>query len=221
MTRSPRTSGWPGGQDRTLTVPHPLTAREAHTTPEATVNPISSLLDEHPLDEIAVILGERGIPGGWGRPYTARSLTAVCRDRGIPGHGTGCGAAGYLTAAETAAETAARLGTTIPTVNKWQRAGGASTPSPSTTAAATSTAPGSNPQPRAYHRRAGRRSRRPHVSTVQFSRKPENVRRHATNTTTDTRSAGTAPPAPKHSLTVGEGSIVKPTLSNSRCGSRR
>ena len=76
----------PGGQDRTLTVPRPLTAWEAHTTPEATVALISSLLDEHPFDEIAVILGERGITGGWGRPYTVHSLAAVCRARGIPGH---------------------------------------------------------------------------------------------------------------------------------------
>ena len=109
----------PGGQDRTLTVPRPLTAWEAHTTPGATVTLISSLLDEHPFDEIAVILGERGITGGWGRPYTVHSLAAVCRDRGIPDHGTRLRAAGYLTAAETAAQ----LGTTIPTVNKWQRAG--------------------------------------------------------------------------------------------------
>ena len=109
----------PGGQDRTLTVPRPLTAWEAHTTPEATVTLISSLLDEHPFHEIAVILAERGITGGWGRPYTVHSLAAVCRDRGIPDHGARLRAAGNLTAAETAA----RLGTTIPTVNKWQRAG--------------------------------------------------------------------------------------------------
>ena len=109
----------PGGQDRTLTVPRPKTAWEAHTTPEQTVALISDLLDEHPFDEIAVILGERGITGGWGRPCTAHSLAAVCRDRGIPDHGARLRATGYLTAAETAA----RLGTTIPTVNKWQRAG--------------------------------------------------------------------------------------------------
>ena len=109
----------PGGQDRTLTVPRPLTAWEAHTTPEATVALISSLLDEHPFHEIAVILGERGITGGWGRPYTVHSLAAVCRDRGIPDHGTRLRAAGYLTATETAA----RLGVTVPTITKWQRAG--------------------------------------------------------------------------------------------------
>jgi len=109
----------PGGQHRTLTVPRPLTAWEAHTTPEATVALISGLLDEHPFDQIAVILGERGITGGWGRPCTAHSLAAVCRDRGIPDHGTRLRAAGYLTATETAA----RLGVTVPTITKWQRAG--------------------------------------------------------------------------------------------------
>jgi len=109
----------PGGQDRTLTVPRPLTAWEAHTTPETTVALISDLLDDHPYCEVAVILGERGITGGWGRRYTAHSVAAVCRDRGIPDHGTRLRAAGYLTAAETAA----RLGVTVPTITKWQRAG--------------------------------------------------------------------------------------------------
>ncbi len=91
----------PGGQDRTLTVPRPLTAWEAHTTPEATVALISSLLDEHPFDQIASILNQRGITGGWGRPYTAHSLAAVCRARGIPGHSERLRAAGYLTDTET------------------------------------------------------------------------------------------------------------------------
>jgi DNA-binding transcriptional MerR regulator len=109
----------PGGQHRTLTVPRPLTAWEAHTTPEATVNLISSLLGEHPFDQIAVILGERGITGGWGRPYTTASLAALCRARGIPGHAERLRAAGYLTATETAAQ----LGVTVPTITRWQRAG--------------------------------------------------------------------------------------------------
>jgi DNA invertase Pin-like site-specific DNA recombinase/DNA-binding transcriptional MerR regulator len=109
----------PGGQDRTLTIPRPLTAWEAHTTPETTVALISDLPDEHPFGQIAVILGERGITGGWGRPYTVHSLAAVCRARSIPDHGTRLRAAGYLTAAEAAA----RLGVTVPTITKWQRAG--------------------------------------------------------------------------------------------------
>ena len=108
-----------GGQDRTLTVPRPLTAWEAHTTPEETITLISGLLDKHPFGETAAILNERGITGGWGRPYTAHSAAAVCRARGVPGHGERLRAAGYLTAAEVAA----RLGVTVPTIAKWQRAG--------------------------------------------------------------------------------------------------
>ena len=109
----------PGGQDHTLTVPRPLTAWEAHTTPAETVTLIDELLGEHPFDEIAAILSERGITGGWGRPYTVPSLAALCRARGIPDHSARLRAAGYLTAAETAA----RLGTAIPTVNRWQPSG--------------------------------------------------------------------------------------------------
>ena len=109
----------PGGQHHTLTVLRPLTAWEAHTTPEATITLISGLLDEHPYGEIAVILNDRGITGGWGRPYTVQNLAALCHARGIPGHGERLRAAGYLTAAEVAAQ----LGVAVPTITKWQRAG--------------------------------------------------------------------------------------------------
>ena len=126
----------PGGQDRTLTVPRPLAAWEAHTTPGATVTLISSLLDEHPFHEIAVILGERGITGGWGRPYTVHSLAAVCRDRGIPDHGIRLRAAGYLTAAETAAQ----LAPPSPPLTS------ASGPDSSPTAASTAAAPACSPR---------------------------------------------------------------------------
>jgi DNA invertase Pin-like site-specific DNA recombinase len=109
----------PGGQDRTLTVPRPLTAWEAHTTPAETIAVISELLDQHPFDEITVILADRGITGGWGRPYTVPSLAHICRTRGIPGHGERLRATGLLTAAEIAAQ----LGTTVATISKWQRTG--------------------------------------------------------------------------------------------------
>jgi DNA invertase Pin-like site-specific DNA recombinase/DNA-binding transcriptional MerR regulator len=108
-----------GGQHHTLAVPRPLTAWEAHTTPEATITLISKLLDEHPYTEVAAILNERGITGGWGRPCTAHSVAALCRARGIPSHAERLRAAGYLTATETAA----RLGVTVQAITKWQRAG--------------------------------------------------------------------------------------------------
>ena len=109
----------PGGQHHTLDVPRPLTAWEAHTTPEATITLINGLLDEHTYGEIAAILNKRGITGGWGRPYTVQNLAALCRARGIPGHGERLRAVGYLTAAEVAAQ----LGAAVPTITKWQRSG--------------------------------------------------------------------------------------------------
>lgn len=108
-----------GGQEHVLDVPRPLTAWESHTTSAGTVALISGLLEEHPYCEVAALLNDRGIASGWGQPYTAHSVAFVCRSRGIPGRAERLRAAGYLTAAETAA----RLGVTVPTIAKWQRAG--------------------------------------------------------------------------------------------------
>src|ERR1022692_1427967 len=104
-----------GGQHHTLTVPRPLTAWEQHTTPQATVDLIGQLLDDHPFDEIAAILAERGVTGGWDRPYTVQSLAAVCQSPGIPGHGERLRARGMLTLAQAAAA----LGVSGPTVMRW------------------------------------------------------------------------------------------------------
>ena len=49
-----------GGQHHTLTLPRPLTATEQHTTSPATVQLIDELLNDHPFDEIAAILNNRG-----------------------------------------------------------------------------------------------------------------------------------------------------------------
>ncbi len=108
-----------GGQHHTLTVPRPLTAWEQHTTSETTVALIDQLLNDHPFDKIAAILGERGITGGWGRPYTVQNLAALCQARGIPTHAQRLRARGMLTLQETAAQ----LGVTAPTVMTWHRAG--------------------------------------------------------------------------------------------------
>jgi len=109
----------PGGQDHTLTVPRPLTAWEAHTTSEATTARIDELLDDHPFDEIAGILGEEGVTGGWGKPFTIAALSALCKARGIPSHASRLRAAGLLTAGQAAAA----LGVSGATVMRWHRAG--------------------------------------------------------------------------------------------------
>ena len=75
-----------GGQHHTLTLPRPLTATEQHTTDPATVQLIDELLNDHTFNEIAAILGDRGITGGWGRAFTVQNLAALCRARGLSTH---------------------------------------------------------------------------------------------------------------------------------------
>ena len=108
-----------GGQQHTLSVPRPLRAWEAHTTPPSTIALIDEMLDQHTYDETVAILNQRGLTGGWGKPFTVVSLTQLCRNRGIPSHGDRLRAAGMLTLDEIAAQ----LGVTAATVKIWQRRG--------------------------------------------------------------------------------------------------
>ena len=108
-----------GGQHHTLTLPRPLTAAEQHTTSPATVQLISELLNDHPFDEIAAILKNRGITGGWGRAFTVPSLAALCRARGLSTHASRLRAKGMLTITEIAAD----LQVTPQTIGKWHRRG--------------------------------------------------------------------------------------------------
>ena len=91
----------PGGANRSLTLPRPLRAWEAHTTPEATVALIAELVADHPYDEVVKILNERGVTGGWGKPFNVPSLTALCQSRGIADLRRRLRAAGMLTVEET------------------------------------------------------------------------------------------------------------------------
>jgi DNA invertase Pin-like site-specific DNA recombinase/DNA-binding transcriptional MerR regulator len=108
-----------GGQHHILTLPRPLTAAEQHTTSPATVDLISQLLDDHPFDEIAAILNNRGITGGWGRAFTVHNLAALCRARGLSTHADRVRASGMLTISEIAAD----LQVTPQTIGKWHRRG--------------------------------------------------------------------------------------------------
>jgi DNA invertase Pin-like site-specific DNA recombinase/DNA-binding transcriptional MerR regulator len=108
-----------GGQHHILTLPRPLTAAEQHTTGPATVELIDQLLNDHPFDEITVILNERGVTGGWGRPYTTASLAGLCRARGLPSHADRLTTQGLLTLDQIAAG----LSVTAPTIRKWQQLG--------------------------------------------------------------------------------------------------
>jgi DNA invertase Pin-like site-specific DNA recombinase len=108
-----------GGQHHTLTVPRPLRAWEQHTTPAATLTLIDELLAEHTYDETTRILNDRGLTGGWGKPFTVPSLTALCKARGIPSPRDRLRAAGMLTLDEIAAQ----FDVTPATIKGWQRRG--------------------------------------------------------------------------------------------------
>jgi Recombinase/Recombinase zinc beta ribbon domain len=58
-----------GGQDHTLTMPVPKTARELRQTPPHIIEAIDELLDHHTHAEIAAILSTRGHTSGQGRPF--------------------------------------------------------------------------------------------------------------------------------------------------------
>jgi DNA invertase Pin-like site-specific DNA recombinase len=108
-----------GGQQHTLNVPRPLRAWEAHTTPPTTITLIDQLLDEHTYDETVTILNDKGLTGGWGKPFTVTSLTQLCRIRGIRSHHDRLRAQGMLTLDEIAQQ----LGVSAQTVKIWQRRG--------------------------------------------------------------------------------------------------
>lgn len=108
-----------GGQRHTLSIPRPLRAWEAHTTPPTTIALIHELLDEHTYDQTVKILNERGLTGGWGHPFTVMSLTQLCRNRGIPSHHQRLRAQGMLTLYEIADQ----LGVTTQTLKIWHRRG--------------------------------------------------------------------------------------------------
>jgi hypothetical protein len=65
------------------------------------------------------ILNERGLTGGWGKPFNVPSLTQLCRLRGIPSLRDRLLAVGMLTAEQMATE----LGVTNQTIKVWQRRG--------------------------------------------------------------------------------------------------
>ncbi len=108
-----------GGAIHTLTLPRPLNAWELHTTSDATLALIEELLEDHPFDEVVGILNERGVTGGWGKPFSVASLAQLCRLRKIPSLRDRLLSAGMLTLEEIAAN----FSVTPQTIKIWQRRG--------------------------------------------------------------------------------------------------
>jgi DNA invertase Pin-like site-specific DNA recombinase len=109
----------PGGSTHDLTLPRPLNAWEAHSTPASTIALIEGLLADHTYDEAVTILNGSGLTGGWGKPFNVASLRQLCRNRGIPDLRQHLVAQGMLTLDEMAAQ----FGVTRETVKIWHRRG--------------------------------------------------------------------------------------------------
>jgi hypothetical protein len=72
-----------GGAHKTLNLPLPLQSWQKCVTPSAVVNEIDQLLNQHTVLEIAVILNERGIMSGAGRPFHAQLVARLVRSYGL------------------------------------------------------------------------------------------------------------------------------------------
>jgi hypothetical protein len=106
-----------GGALHTLTVPRPLQAWEAHATPHNILALIDELLAEHTNDETVKILNDKGITGGWGKPFTVSSLTQLCHSRNIPDLHQRLRQHGMLTLEEIANQ----LGVNTRTIKRWKQ----------------------------------------------------------------------------------------------------
>ena len=110
---------FPAGQHNSMRLPRPQNAWQLHTTSDTTIAAIDELLNTHPFDETVTILNQRGLTGGWGKPFTVASLATLCRNRNIPNHADRLRAAGMVSIDELAAE----LGVTTATAKSWHRLG--------------------------------------------------------------------------------------------------
>jgi MerR HTH family regulatory protein len=109
----------PGGACHSLTVPRPLRAWEAHSTPPATLDLVDELLAEHPHDQAVKVLNQRGVRNGWGKAFSVASISWLCKAHNIPDLRQRLQAQGMLTLDEIAAQ----FDVTTQTIKIWQRRG--------------------------------------------------------------------------------------------------
>ena len=110
---------WRGGQDHSMTLPRPLNAWQERQTPQATINLIDQLLDEHTYRQVTGILTQRGITSGEGNTFTTGRLRAHCDRYRLRSHYQRLRDAGLLTLDEIASE----LGAHPSSIKRWYRLG--------------------------------------------------------------------------------------------------
>jgi DNA invertase Pin-like site-specific DNA recombinase len=108
-----------GGATRSFTLPRPLPAPELRKTNEAVIREIDHLLEEHTEREIAVILNQKGVRSGAGKPFTRSMIVHLKYAYNLTDRYSRLRAAGKLTVDEVAE----RLGIRVGSVKKWRDRG--------------------------------------------------------------------------------------------------
>jgi DNA invertase Pin-like site-specific DNA recombinase len=108
-----------GGQNHTLNLPLPLNAWQQRQTPQATIDLIDQLLNEHTYRQVAGILTQQGITSGEGNTFTAGRLRAHCDRYRLRSHYQRLHEAGLLTLDEIADD----LGAHPQSIKRWYRLG--------------------------------------------------------------------------------------------------
>jgi DNA invertase Pin-like site-specific DNA recombinase len=110
---------WRGGQDHSMTLPLPLNAWQERQTPQATIDLIDQLLDEHTYGQVAGILTQRGITSGEGNTFTADRLRAHCDRYRLHSHYQRLRETGLLTLDQIASQLSAHPSS----IKRWYRLG--------------------------------------------------------------------------------------------------
>ena len=91
-----------GGATRTLHLPAPLHARDAHRTEPEILRKVDHLLNDHTTGQIARILNDQGLTSGDKQPFSNRIVARLCHDYHLKSRYQRLRDAGKLTPAEIA-----------------------------------------------------------------------------------------------------------------------
>ena len=108
-----------GGATRTLVLPIPPTAWQMRQTEPEVIREVDRLLNDHTDEEIAIILNQRGLRSGCGKPLDRLIVRYLRQSYGLTDRFARLRAAGMLTLHEMARY----LGVCTKTVNIWRRHG--------------------------------------------------------------------------------------------------
>lgn len=108
-----------GGAIRTLAMPLPLAAPQLYRTPDAVVQEIDRLLDEHTESRVAEILNSEGLRSGCQRRFTAAKVHRIAQQYGLQTRYQRLRERGLLALQEFAVA----CGVAVSTVRRWYHQG--------------------------------------------------------------------------------------------------